>query len=79
MRDGDLRAVDWGLTRRNLNAEKDVSEKVKAAVAALKSLGATVEEVSIPMHLVGSAIAAPIAVEGNNTNDVGRWLWNERA
>ena len=63
MQEGDLRASDWGHLRRNLNAEKDVSEKVKAAVAALKSLGATVEEVSIPMHLVGPALGAPIAFE----------------
>ena len=34
LQEGDLRAVDWGHLRRNLNAEKDVSEKVKVAVAA---------------------------------------------
>ena len=46
------------------NAEKDVNEKVQAAAAALKSLGATVDEVSIPLHLVGPAIVSPIGVEG---------------
>jgi amidase len=51
---------------RRVPAEKDVDEKVKAAAAALKSLGATVEEVSIPMHLVGSAIAAPILIQGGD-------------
>jgi amidase len=51
---------------RRAPAEKDVDEKVKAAAAALKSLGATVEEVSIPMHLVGSAIAAPILIQGGD-------------
>ena len=45
---------------RHAPAEKDVDEKVKAAAASLKSLGATVEEVSIPMHLVGPAIAGPM-------------------
>ena len=49
-------------------AEKDVDEKVKAAAAALKSLGATVEEVSIPMHLVGSTLHTPIAIEGSTQN-----------
>jgi amidase len=38
--------------------------KVKAAAAALAKAGATVEEVSIPMHLVGPAIWLPIAAEG---------------
>ena len=52
-----------GQPLRGVPAEKDVDEKVKAAAAALKSLGATVEEVSIPMHLVGSAIAAPILIQ----------------
>ena len=51
---------------RRAPAEKDVDEKVKAAAAVLKSLGATVEEVSIPMHLVGSAIAAPILIQGGD-------------
>ena len=46
------------------NAEKDVNEKVQAAAAALKSLGAAVDEVSIPMHLVGPALGTPIGVEG---------------
>ena len=66
LQEGDLRASDWGHLRRNLNAEKEASEKVKAATAALKSLGATVEEVSIPMHLVGSAIASPILIQGGD-------------
>ena len=46
------------------NTEKDVDEKVKAALSKLKSLGATVEEVSIPMHQVGPALWVPIGVEG---------------
>ena len=66
LQEGDLRASDWGHLRRNLNAEKEASEKVKAATAALKSLGATVEEVSIPMHPVAPAIAAPILVQGGD-------------
>ena len=68
MQEGDLRDGDLGNVRRNLNAEKEVNENVKAAAAALKSLGATVEEVSIPIHLVGPALLAPIAVEGSTQN-----------
>jgi amidase len=46
------------------NAEEDVNIKVKAATSVLRSLGATVEEVSIPMHLVGSSLWMPIGIEG---------------
>ena len=38
--------------------------KVKAAAAGLAKAGAIVEEVSVPMHLVGPAIWLPIAAEG---------------
>jgi amidase len=38
--------------------------KVRAAAAALAKAGAIVEDVSIPMHLVGPAIWLPIAAEG---------------
>ena len=37
---------------------------VKAAAERFRGLGATVEEVSIPMHLIGGAIWLPIAAEG---------------
>lgn len=46
------------------NSEKDVDAKVRQAAQRLKKLGATVEEVSIPMHLLGAAIWTPIALEG---------------
>jgi amidase len=46
------------------NAEADVNEKVRAAVARLASLGAVVEEVSIPMHPLGAALWTPIGAEG---------------
>ena len=38
------------------NAEADVNAKVKAAAKTFEKLGATVGEVSIPMHLVGRRI-----------------------
>ncbi len=44
--------------------EPDVVEKVRQAVERLRKLGAIVENVSVPMHLDGAAIWAPIALEG---------------
>ncbi len=45
-------------------SEADVDAKVRAAAETFRSLGASVEEVSIPMHLTGAAIWTPIALEG---------------
>lgn len=46
------------------NSEPDVDETVRAAAATLAGLGATVEEVSLPMHRIGRDIWTPIALEG---------------
>ena len=46
------------------NSEKDVDAKVRAATKHLTKLGAIVEEISVPMHAVGTAIWLPIAAEG---------------
>src|SRR5271155_5696 len=46
------------------DSERAVDEKVRAAAKHLASLGARVEEVSIPMHLAGAAIWTPIGIEG---------------
>ena len=46
------------------NSEPDVDLCVRDAADRLKSVGAIVEEVSIPMHLAGPAIWVPIGVEG---------------
>jgi amidase len=45
-------------------AEPGVNESVKQAAKRLSSLGATVEDISIPMHMMGPAIWTPIGVEG---------------
>jgi amidase len=45
-------------------AEGAVNESVREAAKRLASLGASVEEISIPMHLAGPAIWTPIGVEG---------------
>ena len=44
--------------------EKDVNLKVKNALEHLKELGATVEEISIPIHLEAPAILTPVYYEG---------------
>jgi amidase len=46
------------------NSEAGVDQKVRKAADALRTLGATVVEVSIPMHLMGLPIWLPIAAEG---------------
>ncbi len=45
-------------------SEVDVDQKVRASAERFRALGATVEEVSIPMHLDGPAIWTAIALEG---------------
>ena len=49
---------------QHAECESDVSQKVRQAAERLRGLGATVEEVSIPMHLDGVPIWTPIALEG---------------
>ena len=46
------------------SCEPDVVQKVRQAAERLRSLGAVVEEVSIPMHVDGLPIWTPIALEG---------------
>ena len=46
------------------NSEADVDAFVRAGAARFAELGATVEEVSIPMHTMGPAIWMPIGLEG---------------
>jgi len=46
------------------NSEKAVSDKVIAGANRFAALGARVDEVSIPMHLVGPLIWVPIGTEG---------------
>ena len=59
MRIGVVReGFDWP------NSEADLDAKVKAAAALFGRLGATVEDVSVPMHRVGKDIWTPVASEG---------------
>ncbi|HYM33154.1 MAG TPA: amidase [Candidatus Cybelea sp.] len=45
-------------------SEADVDAKVREAAERFRSMGALVENVSVPMHLDGPAIWTPIALEG---------------
>jgi amidase len=57
-----IAVVKEGFGRPESEAQSDA--KVRKAVELYKKLGATVTEVSIPMHLLGPAIWTPIGVEG---------------
>ncbi len=46
------------------NSEPGVTAKVRAAAERYRAMGATVEDISIPMHLDGVSIWTPIAIEG---------------
>ncbi len=46
------------------NSEKDVDASVRNAAKLFAKMGATVDEVSIPMHTAGPAIWTPVALEG---------------
>lgn len=46
------------------NSDADVNAKVRRAAEQLGKCGARIEEVSIPMHAMGSALLVPILAEG---------------
>jgi amidase len=65
--DRGCRGLKIGIVKEGFgwaNSESDVDAKVKAAGALLGQLGATVQEISLPMHRIGKDIWAPIALEG---------------
>ena len=52
---------------RTANSEKAVDEAVRVAARQLRKLGASVDEVSVPLHAAGTAIWLPIAAEGRRS------------
>lgn len=65
--DGDAKGLKIGVVKEgfgHLNSERDVDAKVRQAASLFRDLGATVAEVSVPMHTLGPAIWSPIALEG---------------
>jgi amidase len=65
--DGGVRGLRIGIVKEGFglpNSEGDVDAKVMAGAKLFGKLGATVDEISVPMHLLGPAIWLPIAAEG---------------
>lgn len=63
----DVKGMKIGVVTQGFgldSSESDVDEKVRAAADLLRKMGATVEDVSIEMHSIGTAIWSPIALEG---------------
>jgi amidase len=64
---GGVKGMSIGIVKEGFghaNSEHDVDAKVKAAAKRFAKLGAKVDEISVPMHLLGPAIWLPIAAEG---------------
>jgi amidase len=67
MLEGGAKGLRIGIVKEGFglpNSEADVDAKVSAGAELFKKLGATVDEISVPMHLLGPAIWLPIAAEG---------------
>jgi amidase len=65
--DGGVKGLRIGVVKESFglpNSEPDVDVKVKKAASTLRDLGATVSDISVPMHSVGLAIWNPIILEG---------------
>lgn len=65
--DGKISGLRIGVLQEGFdhpNSEPDVDEKVRNAANLFKKLGATVEPISVPLHLSSVAIWTPIGVEG---------------
>jgi amidase len=64
---GSIKGLKIGVLKEGFEqaaAEAAVNESVREAAKRLAGLGAIVEDVSIPMHLIGPAIWTPIGTEG---------------
>lgn len=64
---GGVKGMKIGIVKEGFewsHSDEKVSAKVRRAAAVLKDLGATVAEISVPMHKVGPAIWLPIGAEG---------------
>jgi amidase len=65
--EGGVKGMKIGVLKEGFgwpNSQPGVDAKVRAGAALYKDLGATVEEVSVPMHLLSGAIWTPIGTEG---------------
>jgi amidase len=65
--DAGVRGMRIGVLREGFGhpgGEPDVDSTVRQAATVMEKLGAVVEEVSVPLHLLGPALWTPIAIEG---------------
>jgi amidase len=65
--DGGVKKLKIGIVKEGFGRpeSEDASDaKVRKGAQLFKKLGATVEEISIPEHLIGPAVWTPIGVEG---------------
>src|SRR6202166_3567361 len=65
--EGGVKGLRIGIVKEGFghpSSERDVDAKVMAAAQLFRKLGATVDEISVPMHLLSPAIWLPIAAEG---------------
>jgi amidase len=65
--EGGVRGLRIGVVKEGFghpNSEREVDAKVMAGAQLLRRLGASVDEISVPMHALGPAIWLPIAAEG---------------
>jgi amidase len=65
--EGGVRGMKIAIVKEGFEqakAEPDVNDAVRQAAALLGKLGATITEVSIPWHLLGTSVFIPIATEG---------------
>ena len=63
----DIKGLRVGVVKEGFGrpeSEADVDAAVRAAAEQLRALGAVVEEISIPEHLLGPALWTPIGTEG---------------
>jgi len=64
---GGVKGLRIGVVKEGFGhpgSEADVDAKVRAGADLFRKLGATVDEISVPMHLLAPAIWLPIAAEG---------------
>ncbi|MGC9180086.1 MAG: amidase [Vulcanisaeta sp.] len=68
---GNVKGLRVGIVKEGFEwpvSEEDVNKAVRETANKLRSLGITVEEVSIPMHKLGVAIWTPLMIEGTVAN-----------
>ncbi|KAH8886168.1 amidase signature enzyme [Thozetella sp. PMI_491] len=71
---GGIRGLKVGVLKEGLpqNTDPNVAQKLRQAVAVLEKLGASVSEVSVPMHAQARTIYSVLSKMGNHMGMIGR-------